>query len=238
MRRPGFALLEALLGLALSLLALTAGFEFFARAQRGFTQLKAREEGAQSALAAVDRMRIDLLHAGRGLAAEIALGLVEAAAADAAELRTVSLERVLELAAAAGAGDTRLALVSTADVAAGQIVVLRDGAAGEARTVVRVEPGAVVIDAPLGRDYAPAGPEGPRLALLETVAYRLDAAGVLRRRVNASPAQPLAEDIAAAGWTLEPAAPLVRLRIQPRTEGVPPHEATVFLKNAALAGRM
>lgn len=238
MRRPGFALLEAVLGLALSLLVLAAGFEFYARAQKGFARLKAREEADQSALAAVDRMRIDLLHAGRGLAAEIGLGLVAAAAADAAELRTASLERTLELAAAAGSGDTRLALVSTADVAAGQVVVLRDGAAGEVRTVVRVDPGAIVVDAPLGQGYAPGGPEGLRLCLLETVAYRLDAAGVLRRRVNASPAQPLAEDIAAAGWTLEAAAPIVRLRIQPRTEGALAHEATVFLKNAALAGRL
>lgn len=237
MRRSGFTLIECLLGLALSLLVLAAGVEFYARAQKGFTRLKAREEASQAALAAIDRMRIDLLHAGRGLAVEIGLGLVEAAAADAGELRTVSLERPLTLAAGAGAGDTRLALVSTADIAAGQAVVLRDGAAGEVRTVVRVETGTIDLDAPLERDYAPGGPGTPAPLLLETVVYRLDAAArVLRRRVNASPAQPLAEDIAAAAWTLDPAAPLVRLRIEPGTEGVPAHEATVFLKNAALAG--
>jgi prepilin-type N-terminal cleavage/methylation domain-containing protein len=239
MRRSGFTLIECLLGLALSLLVLTAGFEFYARTQKVFTRLKAREEASQAALAAIDRMRIDLLHAGRGLAVEIGLGLVEAAAADAGELRTVSLERDLELAAGAGAGDTRLLLVSTAEIAAGQAVVLRDGAAGEVRTVVRVEPGAVAIDAPLERSYAPAGPGATAPRLLELIVFRLDAAaGILRRRVNASPAQPLAEDIAAASWSLDPAAPLVRLRIEPRTEGAPPHEATVFLKNAALAGRL
>jgi prepilin-type N-terminal cleavage/methylation domain-containing protein len=235
MKRTGFTLIECLLGLALSLLVVAAGLEFFARAQDVFVRLKAREEAGQAALAAIDKMRIDLLHAGAGLSVEIGLGLIEAAQASADELRTVSLERALALAATAGAGDTRIALSSTSEIAAGQVIVLRDGAAGEVRTVVRIEPGSVAIDAPLAGSYAPAS---AAVSLLETVAYRLDGpARVLRRRVNASPAQPLFEGAAAAAWTMDPAAPLVRLRLEPDTQGAHPHEATVFLKNAALARR-
>jgi len=233
--RKGFTLIEALLGLSLSLFIVVAGLEFYARAQGSFDRLKAREEAEQAARAALDRIRIDLLHAGRGLAPEIAMGLLEAAEATAGELRVVSADRALVLAAGAPAGALRLPLVSTVDIAAGRRIVLRDGAAGEVRTIVRVEAGAVVLDAPLGRDYAP---ESAIVSLLDGVVYCLDgAAHILRRRANASPAQPLVESIATAAWRLEAAAPLVHVRLEMSCEGVRPHEATVFLKNAALARR-
>ena len=60
---------------------------------------------------------------------------------------------------------------------------------------------------------------------------------VLRRRVNTASAQPLLENTAAAVWSLDPAAPLVRIRLEIDVEGAHPHEATVFLKNPALAGK-
>jgi prepilin-type N-terminal cleavage/methylation domain-containing protein len=233
-RKHGFTLIECLLGLALSLFIITAGSEFFAQAQKTFLRLKDREEAGQAALAALDRIRIDLLHAGRGLSVETGLGLVEAAEATADELSTTSLDRELALAAQALAGDSRLSLASTAGIVAGQRVALRDGAGGEVRTVVAIETGAVDIDAPLERSYAP---EKAVLSLLERVTYFLDKpAWILRRRVNATGAQPLLEDAAAASWTLDPAAHLVRVRLELRTEGAHAHEATVFLKNPALAG--
>ena len=233
MRKDGFTLIECLLGLALSLFVITTGFEFFARAQKAFARLQEREEAGQSALAALDRMRIDLLHAGRGLSPEIGLGLIEAAAATSGELRTTSLEKELTLAAEARAGDTRVSVASTADIAAGQRIALREGAAGEVRTIVRVETGAFIVDAPLERRYAPAA---STLSLLETVTFFLDGpAGILRRRVNTSPAQPLLEGAAAATWSLDAASRLVRIRLELRSEGAHPHEATIFLKNPALA---
>jgi len=233
MRRGGFSLIECLLGLALSLLVVSAGLESFARTRKAFAGLKAREEADQAALAALDRMRIDLLHAGLGLVPEMGLGLVAAAETDPAGLHLMSVEKKLYLAAEAGAGGTRLPLTSTADIVAGQRIALREGEAGEVRTVVRLEPGAVVLDAPLERAYAP---ETAAVSLLELVTYFLDVpARILRRRVNASSAQPLLENAAAAAWTLDPSAPLVRVRLELAVKGVHPHEATVFLKNAALA---
>lgn len=235
MSKPaGFTLIECLIGLSLSLFIVTAGLEFFARAEKAFSRLKAREEAGQAALAALDRIRIDLLHAGRGLAAEIALGLVVGAEVAGGELRTTSAERTLRLAAGAAAGDTRLVLASTADIAAGRRVALREGAAGEVRTVTRVEAGAVVLDAPMERSYAP---DTAAVSLLECVSCFLDApSGILRRRVNGTSAQPLVEDAAAAVWSLDPAASLVRIRLELDIEGASAHETTVFLKNPALAG--
>lgn len=229
----GFTLVECLIGLALSLVVVTAGFGAYMTLQRAFLRLEARETSGQSALAAVDRMRIDLLHAGAGLFEEVRLGLLEPVAAGAGELRTVTLDRPLALAMDAGAGDTRLVLASTAGVSAGRRLALRSGPDGEVRTVVRVEGASVVLNGPLAAAY-PAGEAA--LALLETVAYFLDdAAGILRRRANASPAQPLTESVAAAEWSYDTEAGLAAVRIELTVEGAHAHGTTVFVKNAALA---
>jgi hypothetical protein len=104
------------------------------------------------------------------------------------------------------------------------------------RTISRVETGAVFLDAPLERAYARSA---AAVGLLELVTYfRDEASRALRRRVNASSAQPLLEDTAAAAWSLDEGSRLVRIRLEPDAEGVHPHEATVFLKNPALAGNL
>jgi hypothetical protein len=232
-RRDGFTLVEALIGLALSLIVIASGVEFFGLAQRAFFRLKAREEAGQAAAAALDRMRIDLLHAGRGLAAEMAAGLVEAVRADGSELRTIALEKRLALAAESLPGATSLSLASTADIAAGQQIVLYDGAAGEVRTVAALEPGAVRLDASLAGHYAPATAV---VSLIENLAYFRDgAARVLRRRANSAPAQPVLEDVRTAIWTYDADVRLVRIRLEVDVEGAHPYEATVLVKNAVLA---
>jgi len=234
MSRRGFSLFECLVALALSSFVILASLEFLGLAQKAFFRLKEREEAGQGALAALDKIKIDLLHAGRGLAGEMALGLVEAALTPDEGLRTTSLESALALAAEARAGDTRLLLASTADIAAGQDICLCDGAAGEVRTVVAVERGAVVLREALERAYSPGTAS---VALLERVAYFLDApARILRRRVNTASAQPVLENTAAATYLFDPEAGLVRVRLELDLQGAPAYETTVFLKNAALAG--
>jgi len=233
-RKGGFSLIECLLGMALSLFVITSSLQFFDLAQKVFFRLKEREEAGQGALAALDKMRIDLLHAGRGLAGEMVLGLTEAARATEDELRTTSLEKTLTLTETAHAGDIRLLLTSTADIAAGQEICLSDGRQGELRSVERVERGAVILREPLERDYSL---DTAAVSLLENVAYFVDGpAHILRRRVNASSAQPLLENIAAAIWICDPEARLVLVRLELSVEGAHPHETTVFLKNSALAG--
>lgn len=234
-RTGGFTLIELLAGLTLSLFVISTGVEFFGLARRVFFRLKEREEADQAALAAVDRMRIDLLRAGRGLCRETAAGLVEPVRADEGALTTTALERGLDLAAAAPAGASRLALVSSADIARGQRIVLSREGSGEVRTVARIEAGAVVLDGPLEGAYDPAT---AAVALLESVAYHLDPdAGVLRRRVNDGAAQPVLERARSAAWSFDPATLLVRVRLELDVEGAQAHETTVFIKNARLAGR-
>jgi type II secretory pathway pseudopilin PulG len=236
MRRPtGFTLVELLVGLTLSLFVISSGVEFFGLAQRVFARLKTREEAGQAALAALDRMRVDLLHAGRGLATESAAGLVVPVRAEEGELSTTALERTLSLTAAAPAGATRLPLLSTTGIARGRRIALMQDGAGEVRSVVRVDPDAVVLEGPLEGEYDPASAS---VSLLESVTYLLDPAErVLRRRANGGGAQPLLEGVSLAVWTFDAATHLARVRIELEAEGVQAHETTVFIKNASLAGK-
>jgi type II secretory pathway pseudopilin PulG len=235
MRRPaGLTLVELLIGLTLSLFVISSGVEFFGLAHRVFARLKTREEAGQAALAALDRMRVDLLHAGRGLAAESAAGLVVPVRAEEGELSTTALERALSLAAAVPAGTTRLPLLSTAGIARGRRIAIMQDGAGEVLSVARVEPDAVVLEGPLEGEYDPASAS---LSLLESVTYLLDPAGrVLRRRADGGGAQPLLEGTRLAAWTFDADSHLARVRIEVEAEGVHAHETTVFIKNASLAG--
>ena len=106
-------------------------------------------------------------------------------------------------------------------------------ATGTLGTVAGVEGTAVVLDSALGAGYAAATSV---LALLENVAYFRDGTTrILRRRVNASPAQPLLDDTASVSWSHDPEARLVTIRVEIAAEGAHPYGTTVFLKNPALA---
>ena len=234
-RQGGFTLIELLVGLTLSLFVISTGVEFFSLAQRVFGRLKTREEADQAAMAALDRMRIDLLHAGRGLGAVSAAGLVVPVRADEAELATTALERALDLAAPVPAGAARLPLLSTAGISRGRRIVLLQNGAGEVLSVVRVDRDAVVLEGPLEGDYDPAAAS---VSLLESVTYLLDPAeGVLRRRANGGGAQPLLEATRLAVWTYDAVFHLARIRIELEIEGANTHETTVFITNSALAKR-
>ncbi len=233
MKARGFTLVECLIGAAVSLFVVCAALGFLASAQKRFLGLKERAESAQGAWAALDRMKIDLLHAGRGLAGPAGAGLVEAAKATAETLTTTSLDAALALAGEARAGDLRLSMPSTTGLSAGREICFFDGRTGEVRTVARVEARAVVLREPLKSGYEPATSV---VLLLGRVAYFVDRpARILRRRVNASSAQPLLENAAGADWQVDREAGLVRVRLEVDRKGENIHELCVFLKNAALA---
>lgn len=233
MKARGFTLVECLIGTAVSLFVVCAALEFLASAQKHFRGLNERAETAQAAWAALDRMKIDLLHAGRGLAGPAGAGLVEAAEATVESLTTTSLDGALILTGEARAGDLRLSVATASGLSAGREICLFDGRTGEVRTVARVEAGAVVLREPLESGYEPAT---AAVSLLERVAYFVDRpARILRRRVNASSAQPLLENAAGADWQVDREAGLVRVRLEVDGKGENVHELCVFLKNAALA---
>jgi len=234
LKKPsGFSLVECLVGLALSFFVVLAALEFFGAARRSYARLKDREEAAQGAAAALDKMRVDILRAGAGLARAAASGLVDPVAESGGALELIRAEEELALAADVRAGEARLPLVRTGEVKAGREICLEDGANGEVRTVASVTAGAAVLSSPLAYDHPR---EGTVVLLLERIVLSLDARqGVLRRKVNLSSAQPLLENVRAAEFLADRTANLVRVRFSLGPQGDATYELCLFPKNPALA---
>jgi type II secretory pathway pseudopilin PulG len=231
----GFTLLECLIGLSLSLFVVCACLEFYAAAQKHFFRLKEKEEAAQGAMAALDKMKVDILRAGQGLVRANSLGLVEAVVEVAGGLLVIRAERAYDLAADVGEGDALVPLTSIADLRPGREICLSDGEKGEVLVIASVAAGAAVLSSPLGSGYSR---EKSSVLLLEKISLTLDAArGILRRKVNLSSAQPLLENVSTAEFLVERSANLVRVRLGLKDQGDSIYELCLFPKNPALAGR-
>ncbi|MCK7468498.1 MAG: hypothetical protein MZU91_10615 [Desulfosudis oleivorans] len=141
------------------------------RPEGSSSSLKEREESGQAALAAVDRMRIDLLHAGRGLVEETGLGLVEPVAgircgtAD----RCAREERSRSPPSAGGRRDRAPSGLGGGHRRPARRISLRDGPAGEVRTVAAGRRGGGRPRLPSRR--RPTRPRTAVLSLLENVTY-------------------------------------------------------------------
>jgi prepilin-type N-terminal cleavage/methylation domain-containing protein len=232
----GFSLLECLIGLALSLFIICAALGFFVSAQKRFFRMKEAQEASQSALAAMDKMRIDVLRAGEGLALPVSLGLLESVTEVPDGILLVRAEETYGLAEDAPEGRTRVRLLSAAGLKSGREICIVDGEKGEVRAISAVEEGAAVFADPLESDYAAAG---TAVLLLERTSLTLDGArAVLRRGVNLSPAQPLLENARSAVFHFDPSANIVRIRfgLDSPSQGDKTYELCLFPKNPALAG--
>jgi len=231
--RRGSTLIESVLALVCFLIILQASLDFFGTARAVFAKLEDGLSARESAQAALERIRQDVLAAGQGLEEPIARGLAAGIAPDGAGTSILSVEEKVSLAADARAGDASLAIPDAGDFSVGRIVVLQDKADGELATVTSVAGNTLALAAPLGRSYAAADAE---LLLLRKVAYFFDAASsVLRRKVNTSSAQPLLEDTASFSMSVPALAGLVKvsLALQERLERS--YEISIFPRNLALA---
>lgn len=220
------------MALALSMLVVCAALEFFMAAGKRFFALKEEEERRQDAMAALDKVRIDAIRAGQGLAVPVSLGLLEAVRQEPDGLSIVIEEGSYALATGVAAGTVRLALTRTTGLSAGREICLCDGTRGEVATITAVEPGNVTVGAPLEFSYDPAVPA----VLLEKVRISFDPAqAVLRRKVNTGGAQPLLEGFARVELRWDGPANLVRVALARTLEGGDVYEITIYPKNPALA---
>ncbi len=233
MRRPAFSLLETLLALSLFMFAALAAMEFLGAARTAFFKLKDTEEASLAAASALQKIRLDLAVAGRGLAA--AGGAVDPLAMERGVLEIVSVEAEYALAEDAAPGTTEIRLASPADWRPKREICLVEGNRAEVRTLAAADGASAVLSEPAAGAYA-AGPA--RVLLLERIAFFLDADGrTLRRRVNATSAQPLLEDVRSAAFGYDPASNLVTLDLEMDTPGVKTHGLFYFPKNARFAAR-
>ncbi len=229
----GFSLVESVISLSLFLLVVLASFEFFGVTRDIFLRLQGKQESKEAALAALDRMKIDLLEAGSGLIAAQQLGLLEGIAESESTLLISSREKDLRPLADLIEGQTRVELESTTDIAKGREILLFAVSRGEVKTIASVDRSGIVLSSPLNFSY----PEDEAsLALLRRVSLFLDEKnGILRRKINSSPAQPLLEEVSFFEFRHERASNLVTLRLSLKSDKENIHEASVFPKNMALS---
>jgi hypothetical protein len=192
MKRKGFSAIEASLSLALFLMVLLAAFEFFGITRDLFFKLKNAQEENQTAMAALDKMRIDLLRAGAGLLEPVRQGVIEGIATEGHALVVTRSARTFSLVQDLPPGESRISLETTTDLGPGKGVCIFDGGKTEVKTVTSVEGKSIHLDTPLEGSYSK---DETKLALLERTSLFLDdSKSCLRRKVNASSPQPLLDN--------------------------------------------
>ncbi len=201
MMRRGMTLLECLLSLTFLSLVMAAGLGAFVLAGRVFVRTGKVREERQAVMAALDKLRSDVRRAGEGL--------IEPSASAAGLARVLVTQAGLEMIyaehgfrldedAQAGASSVRISAAGCPGLAAGREIVLGDADSAEALTVSSLDGRTLYLDGALDRPHAAAATSG---ALVERIVYSLDApARTLRRKVNLSTPQPVAEGIDEAAF--------------------------------------
>lgn len=233
MRRRGFTLVELMIGLGLALLMVIAAFEFLGIARSLFGKMKGEEVESQSAEAALDKIRIDLRRAGRGLVGPLRHAALVGLEAGGRTLAIALAEEAYELSQDLVSGQTRVPLTSTSGLSAGREICLVENGCVEVHPIAGVESSAVVLDGPLQESYSRSG---ARAQLIEKIVYFLDEpTGILRRKVNSGSAQPLLEDVSSVDFRYDAAANLAGAGFRLKTGKEDHYETFVFPKNIALA---
>lgn len=194
--------------------------------------LKESETSNTAVYAALDRIRRDLQDAGLGLTQAIALLVLEGISVNQEMLVILSKVKNLAVEEALVSGQQRIPTVDAADVKRGQLVCVMNPYGGEVHSVVATDRQSIVIEPPLPSSYVP---DNTTVVLLRRISLFLDKAdGVIRRKVNASPAQPLLEDVAGFEFDYMKQANLVRLGIVLISDEEKKYETAVFPKNTAM----
>ncbi len=225
--------METLIGLFFFLLIVLFSLDCFISVRSHFAMLKEAEISNTSVYAGLDRMRRDLFEAGSGLIEPLEMGILEAISDESAALRIMSRGPLLSLVEALAAGQLEIFTPDTASVKKGQLVVIFDQRRGEVHSVITVDPNSVVIDSPLQSDYRQ---EDAKMIVMRRVSLFLDEPdGIIRRKVNTSPAQPLLEGVASFEFEYIEENNLAKLGIRLRSDEEKKYETLVFPKNTAIS---
>ncbi|MGD0781374.1 MAG: hypothetical protein ABSA30_00795 [Candidatus Aminicenantales bacterium] len=231
--RPGLTLFETLLSLVLFAGVVLGGFDFFARTRRLFFRLRTAQDTAERTQSALDKIRLDILEAGRGLSDPIRLEILQAVEQTSEGPVFRSSERAVALAKDATAGAFAIQVADGEDFSAGQEICLVDQSRAEIEVIRSADGPTIELTASVRADFPAAD---TTVILVRRVDYPWPAVdGVLRRKVNAASAQPLLEDVAAFRCEYDRSANLARIGIRPAADPENEYAVTIFPKNAALA---
>ena len=231
--QKGFTLLEGLISLFLFLLIVLFSFECFLSTRRHFNKLKESESANTAAYAALDRMRMDVRVAGLGLAEAMCSQVLEGVYISEGSLVVLSKDFDISVGEALASGQQRIPTPDAKNIKKGRQIGIFDRSGGEILTVSSIDQDSVVIESPLESNYLP---ENTKVILLRKVSLFLDEAkGIIRRKINASPAQPLLESVASFEFDHIKDANLVILSFSLKFDEEKIYESTVFPKNTAMA---
>ncbi|MEW5902498.1 MAG: hypothetical protein AB1715_13615, partial [Acidobacteriota bacterium] len=166
MKKRGFSAIEIMIGLSLSLLVFLSAVEFFGLSRNIFLKLKKAEEANQSAMAALDKIKIDLLRAGFGLIDPTRHGTIECLTLNNNVISISLLDAAHSLQEDILAGDTQVILESAAGLSPGREVCVSDEEKSELRLVSSRSGDTVFLSAPLDDSYSKSN---GRMLLLEKI---------------------------------------------------------------------
>ncbi len=230
--KSGFSLIESLLSLSFFLIILVASLEFFVSTRNHFFDLKDEQEVNQAAYTTLDKVRLDLCECGRGLVIQQSFGLLEAISASNNILTIQSRDKDIPLDNNLVSGQTFIPFTTTAGIKKGQKLCFAHFEKGELKTITAVSKQGLTLSSPLNYSYIK---DEASVILIRTVSVYLDGErGILRRKVNASPAQPLLEDVVAFEVIYDAAANITSLGLILKTKEEKKYEVSVFSKNMAL----
>jgi hypothetical protein len=231
--RKGFSLIESLLSLTFFLMIILSSFEFFGTVRKIFFRLKDAQDSSESVAAALEKMRIDVLHAGRALAQPMSLGIVGGIELNNETLCLTIGEKTFALTANLAPGQTTVPVQDTEGLQAGREVCIFGGGRGEVLTIQSVDKITMRLSSPPSNAYLQ---HDSRIVLLQKIAFYLErGTSILRRKVNASPAQPLIEGVRFFGFSYDGPSNLVKVQIGLEKEREKTHEMSLLPKNMALA---
>lgn len=229
----GFSLLEGLISMFLFLLIVLFSLECFLSVREHFAELKESETANTAVYAALDRMRRDLRDAGLGLTEAMALQVLEGVYETHGMLVVLSKAEDIAIGEALASGQQRIPTPDAKSIKRGQQIGIFNRYGGEVHSVSSIDQNSIVIESPLVSNYLQ---ENTSVILLRKISLYLDEAkGVIRRKVNASPAQPLLESVASFEFNYVRDANLVRLGLILKLNEEKIYETTVFPKNTAMA---
>jgi hypothetical protein len=231
-KEEGFSVIESVMSLFLFLLIVLFSLDCFIASRKHFSQLQRSETSNTSAYAAIDRMRGDMIDAGLGLVKPMALKILKGISQTQGELTILSKNEDLLLSGDLVSGQQRIPLARTRNLKTGQQICIFSADSGEIHSIHSISQDSILIDSPLDSNYMQ---EKTSLVLLRRVSLFFDeTAGVIRRKVNTSPAQPLLEEVASFSYEFLEDSNLVRLHLCLMINEEKDYETTIFPKNTAL----
>ncbi|MDI6848489.1 MAG: ComGF family competence protein [Candidatus Saccharicenans sp.] len=195
--RAGFSLLECLINLSLSLLILVSALEVSVQARRVFLKLREQQEKSLAAAVALEKIREDLETAGAGIPGPLPDSYLAPVQIENQKLTVFSAQEKTALLADAAAGQDSLLVETKSGLSGllkkGRAVYLANGASGRLIYITAVSENRLTFSPPLDIAFEASGTE---VIILEKVEHYLDSRQrTLRRRVNGTTGQPLAEDV-------------------------------------------